>query len=64
VTRKNIEEAVREAYRFIKQAETVRRKHYRPDAHDSSLFFASKETAALKRASMDLTRSLAERRKP
>ena len=48
-----IKEAVREAKRFIEKAKTVR-ADWRP----------SKEAGALKRASMDLTRALAELRKP
>jgi hypothetical protein len=54
----SLKRAVAEAQRFIAVAKTV--KIY-PDRH---YLDASKETAAAKRASMDLTRALAEMRRP
>ena len=53
-----VEEAISEARRFIPKAEKalklLKKKKY---------WFMSKETAACRRSSMDLTRSLAELRK-
>lgn len=53
-----LKQAVAEAKRFIEVAKTV--KVY----SDRAYFDTSKETAAAKRASMDLTRALAEMRRP
>jgi hypothetical protein len=57
-----IDYAVAEAERFLRKAQLVirkpREKNYRPDPE------GPKETGALRRASMDLTRALAEMRKP
>lgn len=58
---KTINESVKEAQRFIKLAKSV------IDEHKLSGYeglYGSKATGALRRASMDLTRSLAEMRRP
>ena len=57
-----ITEAVREAKRFIEKhkkfAESL------TQSQSGYAYFGSKESGALRRASMDLTRALAEMRKP
>lgn len=55
-----IEFAVSEAYRFIGKATNWKR---RLSSDESAYMFSSKEGGAAKRASLDLTRSLAELRK-
>ena len=61
MTPDSIETAIVEAKRFLEKADRVRisvpQKGYR-------IAFGPKETGALRRASMDLTRALAEMRKP
>ena len=54
-----IDKAMKEAERFLDRAEAVRQKVMK----DKYAFMGCKETAACKRASMDLSRSLAEIRK-
>ena len=55
-----IDKAILEAHRFLRAVEAARR---RLEA-DRMADFGCKETAACRRASMDLTRALAELRKP
>lgn len=62
----SVQDAMEAATTFLKKAENVldeveRRKG---DKGYSSVFYGSKETGALRRASMDLTRALADLRKP
>lgn len=57
---KKIELAISEAYRFIGKAVDWKR---RLSSDESAYVFSSKEGGAAKRASLDLTRSLAELRK-
>ncbi len=54
-----VEEAINEARRFIKKAVKVLRRNDK----EKYAIYCSKETAACRRSSMDLTRSLAELRK-
>lgn len=54
------QDTINEAKRFIKKAEIAKKKM----KEDRYAVFGCKETGAAKRASMDLTRSLAELRKP
>ena len=56
---KAIEEAMKEAMRFLEKAEVARKKATR----DKYAFDGCKETAACRRASMDLTRALVKIRK-
>ena len=60
MNKRGIEKAIKEARRFIETAEVARKEL---DANHM-YFVGSKLTAAVKRASMDLTRALAEMRKP
>ncbi len=53
-----VEEAIYEARRFIDKANLALQR-----VGKSKYFYCSKETAACRRSSMDLTRSLAELRK-
>lgn len=65
--KEEIKLAVKEAKRFIKAAELCleARKPYRVDGVDFEFHeTAPKQSGALRRASMDLTRQLAEMRKP
>ena len=55
----DIESAMREAERFLEAAEAVRQKVLK----DKYAFMGNKETAACRRASMDLTRALVAIRK-
>ena len=55
-----IELAISEAHRFIKKAAGWKR---RLSGDESAYMFSSKEGGAAKRASMDLSRALAELRK-
>ena len=63
-----INHAVAEARRFLERAIDLKRATKKPDWTDSEghQFFPSapKEHGALRRASIDLTRALAEMRKP
>lgn len=58
--RERIEEAVREAHRFIKRAEEL----LSATSADQGLYDFPVESGATRRASMDLTRALAAMRKP
>jgi len=51
--------AIGEAHRFIARAEAAKQRLER----DENAYFGSPQTAAVKRASMDLTKVLAEIRK-
>ena len=54
---KTLNKAIEEAVRFLKIARAI------PARRDSEWFVPSKETGAAKRASMDLTRALADMRR-
>ena len=54
--------AIEEAKKFIERAEVVQEKA--KNTKDDYWLWPSKENAALKRQSMELTRALAELRKP
>lgn len=56
-----VRDAVNEAKRFIKAAEAYRRA---VAANAQTYYTYPKESGAVRRASMDLTRTLAEMRKP
>lgn len=60
-----IKQAIQEAKRFIKRAEECieARKPYESHGYEFTPI-APKESGALRRASMDLTRQLAKMRKP
>lgn len=60
----NIRKAKNEAIKFIQLVEQVEKTQDYRFMDDNSSTTTSKETGALKRSSMDLTRSLAELRKP
>ena len=76
MNRRTTEEAVREAERFIARArkllkEDDRVKQLEKEAekegryvHISGPFYGSRESGSARRASMDLTRALAEMRRP
>jgi hypothetical protein len=55
---KTLDAAVREAKRFLEACKQIEREK------DQYWFSPSRETGAAKRASMDLTRALAELRRP
>lgn len=55
-----IDHAVSEAKRFLRKAAEAKKRL----GIDEAYHYMYKETAAMKRASMDLTRALAELRKP
>ena len=59
----DVEEAVAEAKRFIKKANALLNNNDKV-MMPADRFWGSKNSAAVKRASMDLTRALAEMRKP
>lgn len=63
MNKKAVRKAVAEARRFIAKAEEVLAKDFQPNMGDDDLLYASAETGAVRRASMDLTRALAEMRK-
>ncbi len=56
----NLETAMYEARRFLQKATEL----YELKIHSGQYYYASKESGAVKRASMDLTRALADLRKP
>lgn len=56
----NLKEAIEEAQRFLKRAEDLRKKTSKESAYVYGGF--PKESGSVKRASMDLTRSLAKLR--
>lgn len=63
----SIREAVAQAYRFIDAAELVLNNLRKVKADSGAIYEyveKPKESGALRRASMDLTRSLADMRKP
>ena len=64
-----INAAYREAQRFIRRCDTLFECLHKYEegidkAQNHYLYFGSKESGAVRRASMDLTRALAEMRKP
>lgn len=60
MTRTKLNAAISEARRFIARANEA----LKSQANDHDWLNSSKETGATRRASMDLTRALAELRKP
>jgi hypothetical protein len=63
MTHANLAKAKGEALRFLEKVKELEKS----DANEStshSYYWASKQSGAVKRASMDLTRALAEMRKP
>lgn len=62
----DLREAIDEAKRFLKRAEEALAEEERSEPKRSTPFFwsPSKHSAAVKRASMDLTRALARLRNP
>lgn len=60
LTNDKLNDAILEAERFIKKAQAYQMRL----VDDSYAIFGCKEGGAAKRASMDLTRALAELRKP
>ena len=58
MTSQNIDEAVAEAKRFIKRAKELK------EANSKEGWWHARESGALRRASMDLTRALAKMRNP
>jgi len=61
MTLETLNTAIAEAKRFIKRAEAAKKRNYK--GNGEYVLWFSKESAAAKRASMDLTRALAELRK-
>lgn len=64
---KNLTAAIAEADRFLKIAEKLRDTHfnvYAGHALPQDIYHVPREQGAVKRASMDLTRALADLRKP
>ena len=59
ITYKKLDEAVKECNRFIKKARKAKTRLL----NDKFAEYGCKETSAVRRASMDLTRALAELRK-
>lgn len=55
---KDLKECISEAKRFIKRAKTAKQR-----IEEDKWLWKSKETAAARRASLDLTRALAELRR-
>lgn len=55
--------AVTEAHRFLARAEELQQKYDELQGSLQDPFLGSKESGAVRRASMDLTRALAELRK-
>jgi len=63
--RENIEAAVKEAKRFIKAVEALPKPEpYEQHGHKFTHDNFPKQQGAIRRASMDLTRALAEMRRP
>lgn len=60
MNRANLETAIYEARRFLQKAVALHKKV----PHEGQYYYPSKESSAARRASMDLTRALAELRKP
>jgi len=54
-----LDASIEEAKRFLKRAHTLKKKA----GEDRYTFFGCKETGAVKRSSMDLSRSLADLRR-
>jgi hypothetical protein len=66
MNKKEIEETVKEAERFIKKAKEYLKASSKTHGAGAYIFHAAapKESGATRRASMDLTRQLAQMRKP
>jgi len=60
MTKEKIKEAISEAKRFIKLASNC----LESESKNPGLLYGSKESGSTRRSSMDLTRKLAEMRKP
>ena len=63
MTRETVNVAVAEAERFLARAHALLIVDNQTEPADRSVYYGSKETGALRRASMDLTRALADLRK-
>lgn len=64
MTRSNVRKTIEAAERFIKVAEeAIKADKDAVSGHGYSIFYGSKESGALRRSSMDLTRQLAVMRK-
>lgn len=61
MTYKNVLEAEKEAKRFLEKMREFKSRR-KEDGETSKYIYGTKESGALKRASMDLTRSLAKMR--
>jgi len=59
MNKRNLEVAIAEAKRFLQKAEELHEKN----THSGQYYYASKETGAARRSSMDLTRALADFRR-
>ena len=62
--KEKLQTAKEEALRFLKRVEELEDENEVSSIHAPSYYIGSKKTGAVKRASMDLTRALAELRKP
>ena len=61
----NIKKAKEEALRFVERVDELLREKTKYDSGDKKYWFnAPKQSGAVRRASLDLTRALAEMRKP
>lgn len=61
----NIKKAKQEALRFVERADALLQERKKYDEGEKKYCFnAPKESGAVRRASLDLTRALAEMRKP
>lgn len=60
---KTMNEAKKEATRFLHKVAEVEAKMKELGEHSQTVFYGSKETGALRRASLDLTRALAKLRR-
>lgn len=58
MTKDTLDEAIEAAKQFLKAAKIAREKH------ESDYWYRSKESATVRRRSMDLTNALAKMRKP
>ena len=63
MNKRAVRTAVEEARRFIAKAEKVLARDFQAETADDESLWRSPETAATSRASLDLTRALAEMRR-
>jgi hypothetical protein len=64
MTKEKLQTAKEEALRFLKAVDALEDQKEVSTIHAPAYYRGSKQTGAVKRASMDLTRALAELRKP